>query len=148
MADRHRARMTLRVARTLREWLMEGGWCEPEAGRSANSAPARLQFERGRRIAKAMADEIAALELESEDINSDDDWLEGGLHDVSKIRGDDLWFDYWPESGPVRHHVGPVHFPMAARVLQPGWVVGGTLGRVWGRWCLLEVSCVYSTSNR
>ena len=138
ITDRQRARMTMRVARTLRAWLTDGGWLEN--ARVPGSALTRLDFALGRLLTRTMTDAISALDLNFEDIDSDDDLLESGLHDVSRICGDDLWFHHWPERGPVRKDVGPVHFPVAARALQSGWVVGCTLGRMRGEWYLFSCS--------
>lgn len=139
--DRQPARMALRVMRTLRTWLTNGGWIgRPTPG----SARARTDFDLGRRLTKTLGAAIEALDLDNQDLGSDDDLLESGLLDVSRIHGDDLWFHHWPDRGPVLRDIGPVRLPAAAAALQPGWVVGGTLGRVHGAWQLLHISCVYT----
>jgi hypothetical protein len=142
IADQRRAQLKVRVVRKLRTWLTDAGWCEAGSPSVRGRTAPRPDLAAGRRLAKTLAGEIAALELDFEDIDSDDDLLDAGLQDVSKIVGEDLWFRYWPEAGPART-VGPVHFPSAAKCLQPGWAVGCTLGRVGGRWFLFALSCVY-----
>jgi hypothetical protein len=144
IADERRAAMTLRVTRKLRAWLIAGGWHDSNAPRAPGSPLTRLDFEQVHRLTKTLAEAIESRGLDYEDVDSDDDLLDAGLYDVSQIRGDDLWLDYWPETGNVQKNVGPVHFPAAAKVLQPGWVVGCTLGRVHGDWCVLEASCVFT----
>ncbi len=144
MADKRRVMMTHRVARKLRAWLLEGGWHDSNAPRPPGSLLTRLDFEQGRHVAKILATAIEARGLDFEEVDSDEDFLDCGLSDVSRIEADDLWLDYWTEEGNIQKDVGPVHFPAAAQVLKPGWVVGCTLGRVRGDWCMLAASSVYT----
>jgi hypothetical protein len=143
MTDRHRARISMRVARKLRAWLTDGGWLKTVVPQAPGCERGRVDFAQGRLLTKTMTEVISTLDLDYEDIDRDDDLLDSGLHDVSKICGDDLWFHHWPRKGPVRQDVGPVRFPAVARALRPGSVVGCTMGRVRGEWYLFEVSCVY-----
>ncbi len=129
---------TGRVITHLLDWLVQQGLLKP-----ADIAEAR---ERAQSAASDLpkAEKLAGLLYELADRSdvdaralADDDYVEDHLA-ISMVEPSELWFE--GEEGEI----GPVEVGRAiSRLAQPGWSINIVMGRIRGRWQVVEVGNVY-----
>jgi len=117
-------------------WLSERGAVLPEDAREAQgrARAAARDLPRAARLAAVLFEAAEAGPVVRVDALDEADYIEDELT-ISRVAPGKLWF----EDG-----VGPVQVPKAASDLaRPGWRVSLALGRVRGRWRLVQVGTVY-----
>ena len=73
----------------------------------------------------------------------DEDYVEFDHHTIARVEPGRLWLEVYGDDG-VAVEAGPIRVPAeATQRLQAGWDISCGLGRIGGRWELVEVANVY-----
>lgn len=129
------------VTKKLSKWLAAKGYIDEEEseegiGRGAEAARDLPKAERAAQMLFA-AEAENALGLEE---LKDEDYLDFDHFAIARIEPGVLWLRQAGE----RKLIGPVVVPPAAtRLLQEGWDLSCSLGRVRGKWHIVEIANVY-----
>jgi hypothetical protein len=130
------------VTKKLSRWLAEMKYISSEAsieGAEEGAAAAR-DLPKAERAARIIHEDANRTALDPNAFN-DDDYQDFDHYTIGKIAPGELWLDYYVGGGD---RIGPVRIPeKASALLRPGWTVSCSLGRVRGRWVILEMGNVY-----
>jgi hypothetical protein len=126
------------VITDLLDWLVEQGLVKPEdvADAKERADAAGSDLPQAEKLAGLLY-ELAERSTVNVHELADEDYVEDHLT-ISRVESGVLWFEgHEREIGPL--HVGPA----ISRLARPGWSVSIVMGRVDGRWHLVEVGNVY-----
>jgi len=143
MAGQDLKRAAGTVAKKLSKWLATKGYIseeEAQAGADEGTEAAR-DLPKAERAAQVLFEAVEDLTIDPNDL-ADEDYLEFDHFTIRKIEPGRLWLEIF-ESGE-RHLYGPVRVPKTATtLLRRGWDISCSLGRVRGKWWIVEVANVY-----
>ena len=143
MAGEELKRAAGTVTKKLSEWLLEKGYISLEAAAEAAQEGATTvrnlpRAERAARILERDADRTP-----SPNSLDDEDYLDFDHFTIARVKPGELWLDTFTDDKEL---IGPIPVPEAATaLLQPGWNISCSLGRVRRQWRLLEMGNVYPT---
>ena len=143
MAGQDLKRAAGTVAKKLSKWLATKGYIseeEAQAGADEGTEAAR-DLPKAERAAQVLFEAVEDLTFDPNDL-ADEDHLEFDHFTISKIEPGRLWLEIFESGG--RHLYGPVRVPKTATtLLRRGWDISCSLGRVRGKWWIVEVANVY-----
>ena len=143
MAGQDLKRAAGTVAKKLSKWLATKGYIseeEAQAGADEGTEAAR-DLPKAERAAQVLFEAVEDLTIDPNDL-ADEDHLEFDHFTISKIEPGKLWLEIFESGG--RHLYGPVRVPKTAtKLLRRGWDISCSLGRVRGKWRIVEVANVY-----
>ena len=150
-ADFKRAAGT--VTKRLSKWLMTKGYISAEAGQEGaeRAADATKDLPNAERAAQFLRDAARRLvfgpggilnpAIDPNDLE-DDDYMEFDHYPIAKVEPGRLWLEI-PESDEDSA-LGPIPVPrQATALLRPGWEISCALGRIKGKWRIVEMANVY-----
>ncbi len=141
MAGQELKRAAGTVSKKLSAWLAVKGYIpahEAAEGVVAGGEAAR-DLPRAQRAAQILADEASDPFMDSSRL-AGKDYLDFEHYTIAKLEPGKIWFNLVGEA----EEVGPVAVPNAATsLLQIGWSVSCSLGRIRGKWRILDVADVY-----
>ncbi len=143
MAGQDLKRAAGTVTKKLSKWLAAKGYIsEEEAQEGADEgAEAARDLPKAERAAQILVDAVENLAIDPNDL-ADEDYLEFDHFTISKIEPGKLWLETY--EGGKRHLYGPVPVPNSAtELVRKGWDISCSLGRVRGKWRIIEVANVY-----
>lgn len=124
------------VTKKLARWLEQKGYADPEAAAEATErgAAAARDLPQAEELASDLADFAEGQERGDEEQEIEDHFR------ITKIEPGKIWFDAFLDGGEL----GPVSIPVKlSRRCKVGWTISGVLGRVRGKWTLVEAWNVY-----
>ncbi|HLG19851.1 MAG TPA: hypothetical protein VI895_08580, partial [Bdellovibrionota bacterium] len=127
------------VSKKLSRWLGERGYVDADAASEGaeRGADAARDLPRAERAARILWEAAANSVVDPTDL-SEDDLIDFDHFTICKLRPGQLWLTHF-ESGKEQP-LAPIAVPEAAtKLLQEGWDLGCALGRVRGKWWLVEV---------
>ena len=143
MAGQDLKRAAGTVTKKLSKWLAAKGHIseeEAQAGADEGTEAAR-DLPKAERAAQILVDAVEGLAIDP-NVLADEDYLEFDHFTIGKIEPGRLWLEIF-ESGE-RELYGPVPVPSSAtKLLRKGWDISCSLGRVRGKWRIVEVANVY-----
>ncbi len=131
------------VTKKLSKWLAAKGYIsEEEAQEGADEgAQAARDLPQAERAAQILVDAVVDLAINPNDL-ADQDYLEFDHYTIRKIEPGKLWLEIF--EGGEGHLYGPLPVPNSAtKLLREGWDISCSLGRVRGKWRIVEVANVY-----
>jgi len=150
-ADFKRAAGT--VTKRLSKWLMTKGYISAEAGQEGKerAADATKDLPNAERAAQFLRDAARRLvfgpggilnpAIEPDDFE-DEDYMEFDHYPIAKVEAGKLWLEI-PESDEDST-LGPIPVPrQATALLRQGWEISCALGRIKGKWRIVEMANVY-----
>ena len=143
MAGQDLRRAAGTVTKKLSKWLAVKGYIsEEEAQEGADDGTAAARdLPNAERAAQILVNAIESLAIAPNDL-ADEDYLEFDHFTISEIEPGKLWLEIF--EGGKRDLCGPIRVPNSAtKLLRRGWDISCSLGRVRGKWRILEVANVY-----
>ena len=140
-ADLKRAAGT--VMKKLSKWLVEKGHISDEAARQGEEegGEAAQDLPRAERAAQILCESVDNLSVDLEDLEEEDN-LDFDHYTIAKVEPGKIWLEI-VEHGEVKT-LGPVPAPKrATELLQSGWEISCALGRIRGKWQIVEMANVY-----
>ncbi|MEE9231648.1 MAG: hypothetical protein V3U86_13175 [Acidobacteriota bacterium] len=131
------------VTKKLSKWLAMKGYVSEETAQEGaeEGAEAARDLPKAERAAEILADAVDELAVDVNEL-ADEDYLGFDHLTIGKIEPGKLWLEVF-ESGKARLY-GPISVPNSvAKLLRKGWDISCSLGRVRGKWRILEVANVY-----
>jgi len=111
-----------------------------QAGADRGAEAAR-DLPKAERAAQFLVDSAANLAIDPNEL-ADDDYLEFDHFTIGRIEPGNLWLEGFQSPGEDLY--GPVPVPdSATQLLRKGWDISCSLGRVRGKWRIVEVANVY-----
>lgn len=141
MAGAELKRVAGTAAKKLSKWLAAKGYVDEEEGEEGVSrgAEAARDLPKAERAARILFEAEAGNALDSEELK-DEGYLDFDHFTIARIEPGVLWLRQAGE----RKLIGPVVAPAAATcLLQEGWDLSCSLGRVRGTWHIVEMANVY-----
>lgn len=149
-ADFKRAAGT--VMKKLSKWLMAKGYISAEAGQEGaeRAADATKELPNAERAAQLLRDAARRLVFPGGPLNpaidpddlADEDYMDFDHYPIAKVEPGSLWLE-----NPESHEdspLGPIHVPKkATELLKDGWEISCALGRIKGKWRIIEMANVY-----
>ena len=133
------------VTKKLSRWLAEKGYISEGAAEIGEDrgADAARDLTKAEKAARVLAESTARLPLDPVDL-PDEDYLHFDHYTVVKLEAGKLWLEVF--EGGDRQVLGPIPVPkVATGILERGWDISCALGRVQGKWRIVEVANVYPT---
>lgn len=131
------------ATKKLSKWLAAKGYIseeEAQAGADEGTEAAR-DLPKAERAAQILVDAVECYAIDPNAL-ADADYLEFDHFTIGKIEPGRLWLETY-ESGE-RQLCGPVPVPNSAtKLLRKGWDISCSLGRVRGKWRIVEGANVY-----
>lgn len=143
MAGQDLKRAAGTVTKKLSQWLVAKGYVSKKAGREGadSGVSAARDLPRAERAAQILVDSIDRLGIDSTKL-ADEDYLGFDHFTIARVEPGKLWLEAW-EGGKPRS-CGSIPVPEAAtKLLRKGWDVSCALGRVGGRWRIVEMANLY-----
>ncbi len=143
MAGQDLKRAAGTVTKKLSKWLAKQGYIpEEEAQMGAEKgADAVRDLPQAERAAGILFGTTADLAIDPNDL-ADEDYREFDHFTIGKLEPGKLWLELF--EGRKRHLYGPIPVPNSAtKLLREGWDISCSLGRVRGKWRMVEVGNVY-----
>ncbi len=131
------------VSKKLSKWLaMREYVSEEQAQEGADEgAEASRNLPKAERAARILFDAVDELAVDPNDL-ADKDYLEFNHFSIGQIEPGKVWLEQY-EDGKKRSY-GPIPVPTGAtKLLQKGWDISCSLGRVRGKWRIVEIANVY-----
>lgn len=131
------------VTKKLSKWLAAKGYISEEEAQAVadEGAEAARDLPKAERAARILVDDVEDLAIDPT-VLADEDYLEFDHFTIGKIEPGKLWLEIF--EGGKRHLYGPVPVPSSAtKLLRKGWDISCSLGRVRGKWRIVEVANVY-----
>lgn len=129
------------AAKKLSKWLAVRGYIDEEEGEEGvgRGAEAARDLPKAERAARILFEAEAGNARDFEDLE-DEDYLDFDHFTIARVEPGTLWL----RQAGVRKLIGPVVVPATAtRLLQEGWDLSCSLGRVSGKWHIVEMANVY-----
>lgn len=143
MAGQDLKRAAGTVTKKLSKWLAAKGYIseeEAQAGADEGTEAAR-DLPKAERAAQILVDAVEDLAIDPNAL-ADEDYLEFDHFTIGKIEPGKLWLEDF-EGGESQLY-GPVPVPNSAtKLLRKGWDISCSLGRVRGKWRIVDVASVY-----
>lgn len=143
MAGQDLKRAAGTVTKKLSKWLAAKGYVsddEAQAGTDRGAEAAR-DLPKAERAAGILFDAVENLAIDPNDL-ADEDYLEFDHFTITKVEPGKLWLENF--EGGKTHLYGPLPVPNSAtKLLREGWDISCSLGRVRGKWRIVEVANVY-----
>lgn len=131
------------VTKKLSKWLASKGYVSDEKAQEGadEGAEAARDLPKAERATKILQDTVDDLAVAPNDL-SDEDYLEFDHFTIGRLEPGRLWIELY--EGGKRHSYGPIPVPNSAtNLLRKGWDISCSLGRVRGKWRIVEVANVY-----
>ena len=131
------------VTKKLSKWLAAKGYISEEEAQTGTDqgAEAARDLPNAERAARILFDAGEDLAIDPNDL-ADKDYLEFDHFTIGKIEPGKLWLDIF--EGGKEQLYGPIPVPNSAtKLLRKGWDISCSLGRVRGKWRIIEVANVY-----
>ncbi|HLG19833.1 MAG TPA: hypothetical protein VI895_08490 [Bdellovibrionota bacterium] len=131
------------VTKKLSRWLGEKGYVSVDVASEGaeKGAEAGRDLPRAERAARILYEAMQKSAVDPTEL-SEEDFLDFDHFTISKLRTGQLWLTNF--EGGKEQALGPIAVPSkATELLQEGWDVGCALGRVRGKWRLVEVGNIY-----
>ena len=131
------------VTKKLSTWLAAKGYiAEKQAQEGADQgAEAARDLPRAERAAQILFDAVDDLGVDPNDL-ADEHYLEFDHFTIGKVESGKLWLEL--SEGGKKHSYGPIPVPnTVTKLLREGWDISCSLGRVRGKWRIVEVANVY-----
>ncbi|MBI4563465.1 MAG: hypothetical protein HY716_02065 [Planctomycetes bacterium] len=131
------------VTKRLSKWLAEKGYTSNEAAAAGQErgADAARDLPKAERAAKILFDAADAVPVNPNEL-ADENYLEFDHFTLGKVEPGKLWLDVY-EGGRTRL-LGPITAPKKATdLVQEGWEISCGLGRVRGKWRIIEMGNIY-----
>jgi hypothetical protein len=129
------------VVSDLRDWLVRSGRIQA----AVVAEQERRALERARlshrlkRLARLLSRQVVSVDL---DLLEDADYVACDDHPLLRVEPGRIWLRVYRRGEP--DEVGPIVLPVDVTThLREGWNLCGALGRLRGRWHLVEVAYVY-----
>ncbi len=143
MAGQDLKRAAGTVTKKLSKWLAAKGYISEEEAQACSDegTEAARDLPKAERAAQILVDAVEDLAIDSKEL-ADEDYLEFDHFTIGKIEPGMLWLEDF--EGGEGHLYGPVPVPNSAtKLLRKGWDISCSLGRVRGKWRIVEVANVY-----
>ncbi len=143
MAGQDLKRAAGTVTKKLSKWLAAKGYISEEEAQTGadKGAKASRDLPNAERAARILFDAAENLAIDPDDL-ADKDYLEFDHFVINKIEPGKLWLDTF--EGGKEQSYGPVPVPNSAtKLLRKGWDISCSLGRVRGKWRIVEMANVY-----
>ncbi|MFA5863364.1 MAG: hypothetical protein WC975_01610 [Phycisphaerae bacterium] len=140
-ADLKRAAGT--ATKKLSKWLAAKGYIsEEESQKGADEgAVAARDLPKAERAAQILHNAVGDFAFDPNKF-ADEDYLEFDHFTVEKIESGKLWLESFMSGKKPSY--GPISVPTAAtKLIKQGWEISCSLGRVHGKWRIIEVANVY-----
>jgi len=132
------------LTKKLSKWLCEKGYILEELARKGTEegAEATCDLPRGERYAEILLRGADALAIDAAEL--DDKYYQDFEHyTIAKVIPGKLWLEVFEEGGEKT--LGPIPLPKRATGrLRKGWEISCALGRIRGKWRIVEAENVYS----
>lgn len=131
------------ATKKLSKWLAAKGYVAEEAAREGaeRGGAAARELPRAERAAQILRDAAERLGIGPADL-ADEDYREFDHFTIARVEPGRLWLEV-RERGK-RRRCGPIPIPESATsLLREGWDVSCGLGRVGGKWRIVEMASVY-----
>ena len=131
------------VMKKLSKWLTEKGYISEESAMEGieEGADAARDLPRAERAAEILYRAAEGSGIDPDKLD-DEDYMEFDHYTISRIEPAKLWIVIY-EKGK-RGTLGPVHVPKSATsLLKESWDIGCALGKVNGKWRIVEMGNVY-----
>ncbi len=143
MAGQDLKRAAGTVTKKLSKWLAAEGYIsdeEAQAGSDEGTQAAR-DLPKAERAAQFLVDAAGNLAIDAT-VLADEDYIEFDHFTIGKIEPGKLWLEGFLSPGKLLF--GPVPVPSSAtKLLKKGWDISCSLGRVRGKWRIVEAANVY-----
>ncbi len=129
------------VCKKLARWLEQRELVSAAAARQAaeRGADAARDLPRAERAAMLLAEQVAGSDVDIPALK-DDDYVDFEQFTVSKVQPGRVWLSSWSDD----EEYGPLPIPEeASQLIKEGWGISCALGRVRGRWQLVQVGNLY-----
>jgi hypothetical protein len=129
------------VSKKLAGWLEQRGLVDAASAREAaeRGSDAARDLPRAERAAMLLADHVAGLDVDIVALE-DDDYVDFEQFTVANVEPGRVWLSSWSDG----EDYGPLPIPEAAsQLIEDGWEISCALGRVRGRWQLVQVGNLY-----
>lgn len=143
MAGEELKRAAGTVTKRLSKWLASKGYISEDAAQEGadEGAEAARELPKAERAAQILHDVVDDLAIEPNDL-ADEDYLEFDHFTIGRVGPGKLWLEL--SEGGKTHSYGPISVPNSAtKLLRKGWGISCSLGRVQGKWRIVEVANVY-----
>ena len=143
MAGQDLLRAAGTVTKKLAKWLADKGYVSREDAKDGADmgAQAARDLPNAERASMILYESAGALPVNVPELE-DKDYLDFNHHTITKIEPGKLWIDALTSAG--RTELGPIVVPKkATELLEPGWDISCALGRIQGKWRIIEVGNVY-----
>jgi hypothetical protein len=135
------ARRAPEVVSALRDWLLDSGKLSPTAIEEQSRRSrlrSKLKF-RMRRLQRAIAERVVSVDASALSL---EDYVPMDDHPITRIQPGKIWLRLY--DGASSREVGPLTVSTAATEdLNVGWNLCCALGRVKGRWRIVELQEIY-----
>ncbi len=131
------------VTKKLSKWLAEKGYISEESARDGmeEGADASRNLPRAARAAEILYRAAEDSGIDPNDLD-DEDYMEFDHYNISRVEPGKLWVEIY-EKGK-RDTLGPILVPKSATsLLGEGWDISCALGKVKGKWRIIEIANVY-----
>lgn len=129
------------VTGKLSKWLTESGYVSQSEAKEAaqESAKASKDLPKAERSARLIYESTERLPFDPNEID-EDDYIDFDHFVISRIEPGKIWLVPSYEAGLF----GPISVPKkATEMLREGWEMSCALGRIRGRWRIMEMGSVY-----
>jgi hypothetical protein len=131
------------VTKKLSKWLATKGYIaddEAQDGADRGSEAAR-ELPQAEKATGILYEAAAYLAIDPDGL-ADEDYLEFDHYTIGKVEPGELWLEHW--AGGKTRLCGPIPVPhTATKLLQQGWDISCALGRIRGKWQIVEAGNVY-----
>ena len=131
------------VTKKLSEWLAKAGHISDDEAHDGaeRGAEAARDLPLAERAAAIPAQALSRIAVDPNELE-DKDYFEFDHYTIAKIEPGRLWFTVFDDRGETTE--GPIPVPKeATSSLREGWEISCALGRIRGKWRLVEVANVY-----
>ena len=131
------------VTKKLSKWLAVKRYISEEAAQEGadEGADAARDLPKAERAAQILFEAVDDLGIDPNDF-ADEHYLEFDHFTIGKVESGKIWLEL--SEGGNRHSYGPIPVPNTVTpLLREGWDISCSLGRVHGKWQIIEVANVY-----
>jgi len=131
------------VAKRLTKWLAQKDLISGEQAESAmeTSSDATRDLPKAEKAATLFLEAADAVFVDPDEL-AEKDYIDFDHHTIVRLETGKIWLEVWETGG--KKTIGPISAPpKATALLSPGWEIACALGRVRGKWRIIEVANVY-----
>lgn len=132
------------VAKKLSKWLAERGYISEEDARMGEEegAAAAKDLPKAEKAANILYQAAENVVFDPDEVD-DANYHEFDHYTIEKVEPGKLWLEVFDEKGK-RSALGPIAVPKEATALfREGWDISCALGRIRGKWKIIEMANVY-----